>query len=193
MMSKKLLFATHNQDKVKEVKDILKHFEILSLTDIGFHDEIEENGLSFQENAEIKVDAIMQKYDGNIFADDSGLVIPELNNEPGIYSSRYAGTGNSQDNIDKVLRKLGNSENRYAYFLTVVCLIYNKKKYFFEGKVEGEILKSPEGLGGFGYDPIFKPKNYVKSFALLSFEEKNRISHRGKAIESMKSFIFEQN
>lgn len=192
-MNKKLLFATHNKNKVKEVSQVLTNFEILSLTDIGFYQEVEETGKTFHENAEIKVDAVRNEFNGTIFADDSGLVIPALNNEPGIYSSRYAGTGNSEDNIQKVLQKLENGNNRYAYFLTVICLLYNNKKYFFEGKIQGDILLTPEGSGGFGYDPIFKPKDYVKSFALLSFEEKNRISHRGKAIEMMKSFIFEQN
>ncbi|MDG4946593.1 RdgB/HAM1 family non-canonical purine NTP pyrophosphatase [Weeksellaceae bacterium KMM 9713] len=192
-MSNKILFATHNRNKAKEVNQILSNFKIITLEDIDFHDEIIEDGKSFKENAKIKVDAIREKYDGSIFADDSGLVIPALNNEPGIYSSRYAGTGKSEDNIAKVLKELKDKEDRYAYFVAVICLYHQGEYHFFEGKVEGEILHQVEGDGGFGYDPIFKPKEFKKSFAEISPEEKNSISHRGRAIKAMKSSIFEQN
>lgn len=192
-MSKKLLFATHNRNKAKEVNQILSNFEIITLEDINFHDEIIENGKSFKENAKIKVDAIKEKYKGSIFADDSGLVIPALNNEPGIYSSRYAGTGKSEDNITKVLEKLKDKKDRYAYFIAIICLYHEGNYHFFEGKVEGEILHHIEGHGGFGYDPIFRPNEFQKSFAEITPEEKNSISHRGSAILAMKTSIFGQN
>jgi XTP/dITP diphosphohydrolase len=188
-MTRELLFATHNKNKTKEINQIIENFQILNLEDINFNQEIVENGKSFRENAEIKVDAIRPYYQGNIFADDSGLVIPALNGSPGIYSSRYAGTGNSVDNIEKVLKELEFSSDRSAYFVAVICLWLDGEKYFFEGRVEGEILPSPKGEGGFGYDPIFLPKGHHQSFALLSSEAKNSISHRGKAVQAM---LFEQ-
>lgn len=186
-----LLFATHNKNKAKEANQILPMVDILTLDQIGFHDEIIEDGNSFKENAKIKVDAIRPSYEGSIFADDSGLVIPSLDGAPGIYSARYAGTGNSKDNIQKVLSEMQNIQDRYAYFLAVICLFHQGEFHFFEGKVEGEILLQPTGEKGFGYDPIFSPKGYEKSFAELAPEEKNRISHRGKALKVMKSIIFE--
>lgn len=187
----KLVFATHNQHKAQEVQQMLPGFKILTLTDIGFHDEIEETGLSFHENAEIKTDAIKASTDFPVFSDDSGLVIPALNNEPGIYSARYAGTGNSKDNINKVLAKLENSDDREAYFQAVICLFMNGEKHFFEGKTHGMILRKIQGEGGFGYDPVFQPQGYSLSFAEMDPEEKNRISHRGKAIAQMKKFLKE--
>lgn len=184
-----LIFATHNNHKCNEVKQMLPNFNILNLTDIGFHNEIIEDGDSFKANAEIKVNAILNKHKENIFADDSGLVIPALNGEPGIFSARYAGTGESSDNIQKVLTNLKGVEDRYAYFIAVICLVLEDKKYFFEGKTEGVISKTIHGEGGFGYDPIFIPKGYNQSFAEISSEEKNRISHRGKAIKNMYDFM----
>ena len=192
-MKEKLVFATHNQHKTEEVKQMLDDFEILNLNEINFYDEIVENGKTFHENAEIKVDAISEKFEGAIFGDDSGLVIPALDGEPGIYSARYAETGNSKDNIEKVLEKLNNIQQREAYFITVICLLYQGKKYFFEGIINGKILQEIEGKEGFGYDPIFQPNGYKNSFATLGNEIKNKISHRANAIEQLKLFLSEQS
>lgn len=188
-MNTQLIFATHNKHKSQEVHKMLPNFNLINLSDIGFNNEIVENGISFKENAEIKVDAIYKEHKANIFADDSGLVIPALGGEPGIYSARYAGTGNSIDNIEKVLHNLKGKSDRSAYFIAVICLIWSGKKYFFEGKVHGDISNEIHGNGGFGYDPIFIPNGYSHSFAEISAEEKNLISHRGKAIAQMNNFL----
>lgn len=184
-----LIFATHNKHKAEEVEQMMPGFKLKTLNDIGFHDEIIEDGNTFKENAEIKTDAIIKVFNGNIFADDSGLVIPALNDSPGIHSSRYAGTGKSEDNIAKVLSELKNINNREAYFITVICLMFNGTKYFFEGKCHGTILTEIKGENGFGYDPIFQPVGLNKTFAELSPEIKNKISHRALAIQSMYDFI----
>ena len=189
-MKEKLVFATHNQHKTEEVKQMLDDFEILNLNEINFY---VENGKTFHENAEIKVDAISEKFEGAIFGDDSGLVIPALDGEPGIYSARYAETGNSKDNIERVLEKLNNIQQREAYLITVICLLYQEKKYFFEGIINGKILQEIEGKEGFGYDPIFQPNGYKNSFATLGNEIKNKISHRANAIEQLKLFLSEQS
>lgn len=191
-MNVSLIFATHNQHKSQEVAQMLPDYELLNLDDIGFYDEIVENGQTFHENAEIKVDTIHKTHQGNIFADDSGLVIPALGGEPGIYSARYAGTGESEDNIQKVLQKLEGTTQRSAYFIAVICLIFEGKKYFFEGRVHGVILHEKHGKKGFGYDPIFQPDSYEKSFAEICAEEKNRVSHRGRAIAAMNAFLRSQ-
>lgn len=188
-MKKSIVFATHNQHKVEEVSKLLPNVDVLSLEDIHYTQEIEETGQTFKENAEIKAQAVYQNHSVPVFADDSGLVIPTLNGEPGIYSARYAGTGNSSDNIQKVLSELKNEKNREAYFITMICLIFNSKKYYFEGRVDGTILSEIQGENGFGYDPIFQPKGYDKSFAALGSELKNAISHRSRAVIQMKNFL----
>ena len=190
-MHPKLLFATHNQHKSDEVKNMLPNFEIFNLSDINFNKEIPETGTTFHQNSEIKVDTISKSYNGNIFADDSGLVIPALNNAPGVYSARYAGTGNSLDNINKVLKELQNSKDRSAYFIAVICLLWNGEKHFFEGKVHGQIILQNRGKKGFGYDPIFQPNGYEQTFAEISAEQKNQISHRAIAIHLMNSFLLQ--
>ncbi|MDO5654533.1 MAG: RdgB/HAM1 family non-canonical purine NTP pyrophosphatase [Flavobacteriaceae bacterium] len=186
-----IVFASHNENKVTEIKNLLTHFHILDLNDIGFHEEIEETGQSFKENAEIKADAVAGNTQFPVFADDSGLVVPILNFEPGIFSFRYAGTGKSEDNIEKLLKNLENSENRDAYFMTVICLVLNNQKYFFEGRVMGKILPNPIGNAGFGYDPVFLPDGYHLSFAQMSPEEKNQFSHRAVAVNKMRKFLLE--
>lgn len=185
-----LIFATHNQHKVDELQQMLKgRVLIQSLTDIDFHEDIEESGKTFDENAYIKAKSISEKINRNVFADDSGLVIEALNGEPGIFSARYAGTGNSLDNIAKVLKKLENEEHRKAYFITVICLIFDGKTHFFEGKVWGNITKEIRGTDGFGYDPIFVPEGYDKTFAEMSADEKNNISHRYLATQQLIEFL----
>lgn len=185
----KLVFATHNQHKVEEVQKMLPDFEIVSLTDIGFFDEIAETGKTFEENAIIKAETIYKATGLNVFSDDSGLVVEALNGAPGIYSARYAGTGKDLDNINKVLNNLKEIPNRNAAFVCVICLYFNGEKKIFEGRVEGEILKELEGENGFGYDPIFKPENQNFSFAQLSPDIKNKISHRAVAIKKLKKYL----
>ena len=185
-----LIFASHNQHKLEEVKQMLpQNIQFKSLTDINFNDEIEETGVTFEENAKIKSDTIFAKTGVNVFADDSGLVIEGLNGAPGVYSARYAGTGKSEDNIAKVLTEMEGISNRNAYFIAVFCLILDGKEYFFEGRVNGTISTEILGEDGFGYDPIFIPEGYTKSFAQMSPEEKNSMSHRGRAVEKLHNFL----
>ncbi|GEM51514.1 non-canonical purine NTP pyrophosphatase [Empedobacter brevis NBRC 14943 = ATCC 43319] len=189
-----LIFATHNNNKVKEVTKMLpSYLSMKSLTDIHFFDEIEETGETFEENAQLKAKIIFEKTGKNIFADDSGLVIEALNGAPGVYSHRYAGTGRDEDNIAKVLKELEGKTNRKAYFISVFCLILNEKEYFFEGRVNGTIATETLGDNGFGYDPIFIPDGHTKSFAQMTAEEKNTISHRGKAVEKLNDFLTNLN
>ena len=185
-----LIFATHNQHKLEEVKQMLpSHLNFKSLTEIDFHDEIEETGETFIENARIKAQTIYQKTGVNVFADDSGLVIEGLNGAPGVYSARYAGTGKSEDNIAKVLEEMKDISDRKAYFIAVFCLILNGEEHFFEGRVNGTISTEILGADGFGYDPIFVPEGHEISFAQMSAEEKNSMSHRGRAVEQLNEFL----
>ena len=184
-----LIFATHNDHKVKEVAQMLpSYLTMKSLTDINFHEEIDETGKTFEENALLKAKTIFDKTNKNIFADDSGLVIDALDGAPGVYSARYAGTGKDADNVAKALKT-----NRKAYFISIFCLILNGKEYFFEGKVNGTISTEILGDDGFGYDPIFIPDGYSKSFAQMTAEEKNNISHRGLAVKKLSDFLTKQN
>jgi XTP/dITP diphosphohydrolase len=186
-----LVFATNNRHKLDEVADKLKgQIELLTLNDIGCHDDIEETGLTFVENASIKSNFIYHKYKLNCFGDDSGLEIDALNGEPGVFSARYAGEhGNHEANINKVLINLKNETNRRARFRTVISLIWEGKEHFFEGSVEGTIRQEKSGSEGFGYDPIFEPEGYNITFAEMTMEEKNRISHRAKAVEQLVAFL----
>lgn len=189
-----LIFATHNDHKVKEVAQMLpSYLTMKSLTDINFHDEIDETGKTFEENALLKAKTIFEKTNKNIFADDSGLVIDALDGAPGVYSARYAGTGKDTDNVAKALKELEGKTNRKAYFISIFCLILNGKEYFFEGKVNGTISTEILGEDGFGYDPIFIPDGYSKSFAQMTAEEKNNISHRGLAVKKLSDFLTKQN
>ena len=189
-----LIFATHNQHKLEEVAAKTGDRLLLqSLTDIGCHDEIEENGTTFRENASIKSHYIFNKYKLNCFGDDSGLEIEALNNEPGVYSARYAGEhGNHEANISKALQNLEGIENRKARFVTVISLIWNGEEHFFEGTVNGTIRTEKSGAKGFGYDPVFEPEGYDTTFAEMTMEEKNRISHRAIAMEKLIAFLNEQ-
>lgn len=189
-----LIFATHNDHKVKEVAQMLpSYLTMKSLTDINFHDEIDETGKTFEENALLKAKTIFDKTNKNIFADDSGLVVDALDGAPGVYSARYAGTGKEADNVAKALKELEGKTNRKAYFISIFCLILNGKEYFFEGKVNGTISTEILGEDGFGYDPIFIPDGYSKSFAQMTAEEKNNISHRGLAVKKLSDFLTKQN
>jgi XTP/dITP diphosphohydrolase len=186
-----LLFATSNKNKVLEIKKVLpKEFNIKSLDDIGFCEEIPENENTIEGNAIFKANYMYKKYNLNVFADDTGLEVDSLNGKPGVHSARYAGISkNSTDNINKLLKKLKNKKNRKARFKTVIALILNSKIYTFEGVVEGIITKKSKGENGFGYDPVFIPRGYTKTFGELSLEEKNSISHRSLAMNKLIDFI----
>jgi XTP/dITP diphosphohydrolase len=188
---RQLVFATNNRHKLEEVAaKVGDRIKLLTLNDIGCHEDIPETGQTFRENASLKSHYIYQKYKLDCFGDDSGLEIDALNGEPGVYSARYAGThGDHEANMDKVLAKLAGETNRTARFRTVISLIWNGEEHFFEGTVEGTIRHQRSGSKGFGYDPIFQPDGYDITFAEMSTEEKNRISHRGKAMEQLITFL----
>lgn len=185
-----LVFATNNAHKLEEVQAIVgDRFEIKSLNDIDCHDDIPETGVTFQENAQQKTDYLVNKYGLYCFGDDSGLEVDTLNLEPGVYSARYSGSRDMEKNIDLVLERLGDSENRKARFKTVVSLYLNEKQLFFEGAIEGRIIAERKGEKGFGYDPIFIPNGYDKTFAEMTAEEKNAISHRAIAVSKMAEYL----
>ena len=188
---KKLIFATNNAHKLEEVRAMLQpQYSIISLDEIGCHDDIPETAETLEGNALIKAQFVFDKYGLNCFADDTGLEIDALNGEPGVYSARYAGEACiPEDNIKKVLQLLEDNADRNARFRISIALILEGKIHYFEGKVEGNIEFSPKGEQGFGYDPIFTPQGYDKSFAQLSAGEKNEISHRGLAIKKLVEFL----
>lgn len=189
-MEHQLVFATNNQHKVNEVQSkVNNRFRIVSLTDIGCLEDIVEDGKTLEENASIKSTYIYKNYHKNCFGDDTGLEIEALNNEPGVYSARYAGGRDAEKNIDLVLEKLKGVENRKARFRTVISLIIEGKEFLFEGIVNGTITTERYGTEGFGYDPIFQPEGYDITFAQMTMEEKNTISHRGKAMEKLLNFL----
>lgn len=182
-----LVIATNNQHKVEEIRRALGNkIKLISLKDLGCREEIPEDGTTLKENAYQKAKYVWDKYKKNCFADDTGLMVDALDGAPGVYSARYAGEHCSfDDNIDLLLENMEGKTNRNAYFATVICLIQDGEPVYFEGKCEGCILTERYGRGGFGYDPIFMPKGYGESFAEISMEEKNKISHRGKATEKL--------
>lgn len=186
-----LIFATHNAHKSEEVKAIVgNNFNVINLSDINFFEEIPETGNTFKENALQKVTFLHDKLKCNCFADDSGLSVDALNGEPGVFSARYAGEpSDMQRNTEKLLKNLENQSNRKAQFTTVIAVILNNKTHFFEGVIHGTITDTPRGDGGFGYDPIFIPNGYDKTFAELPAEIKNKISHRAIAMNKFKEFI----
>lgn len=167
---------------------------MLGLRDIGCTTDIPETGSTLIENAAIKARFVQDNFNVDCFADDTGLEIDALNGAPGVYSARYAGEpSNSQKNIDLVLHNLGNNKNRAARFKTVITLIIGSDMHYFEGTVEGSILTERHGESGFGYDPIFQPQGHTKSFAEMTLEEKNKISHRGIAVRKLVAFLQHQN
>jgi XTP/dITP diphosphohydrolase len=190
-MPLQLVFATNNRHKLEEVAAKTKgEIQLLTLEDIGCTEDIEETGSTFKENASLKSHYIFDKYQLNCFGDDSGLEVDALNGEPGVYSARYAGEhGNHSANIDKLLQNLQGFENRRARFISVISLIWNGKEHFFEGTVEGTLRHERTGTGGFGYDPIFQRDGYTITFAEMSLEEKNKLSHRARAVEKLIEFL----
>ncbi|KRL84229.1 HAM1 protein [Ligilactobacillus apodemi DSM 16634 = JCM 16172] len=189
-MVEKLLIATKNEGKAREYRSLFepKGFEVITLNDIPEKIEIEENGTTFVENATIKAKALADKYQVLALADDSGLAIDQLNGEPGIYSARYAGDHDDEANKQKVLTKLEGvpREKRTAHFhCAIVVCDPNKPKLVAQGQVDGVILTAPQGEGGFGYDPLFYYPPFEKSFAQLTMEQKNSVSHRGRAVNEL--------
>jgi len=186
-----LVFATNNPHKVDEVRNKLSGlFEIRTLSEIGCVEDIPETSDTLQGNAAQKSHYLHDRFHCDCFADDTGLEVEALNGAPGVYSARYAGPGkDSEANIDKLLSELKGKENRRARFRTVISLILNGQEHFFEGIVTGTILTERHGSNGFGYDPVFQPDGYDRSFAELSMDEKNKISHRGRATEKLIEFL----
>ena len=186
-----LIIATHNENKVLEFKRKLKgKYSIVSLRDLNFNQDIPENENTLKKNAIYKSKFVHRHFDSNVFSDDTGLEIEALNNEPGVKSARYSGEkNNTQKNIELVLSKLKGITNRKARFKTVISLIFNNENYCFEGIVNGTIIDTPKGDMGFGYDPIFVADNMNKTFAEISLEEKNKISHRAIAVNKLIQFL----
>ena len=189
-----LVFATNNLHKVDEVKHKLNGlFSIQTLQEIGCHEDIPETADTLEGNAIQKARYLYEKYGCDCFADDTGLEVEALNNAPGVYSARYAGEAKNPDaNMEKLLNELSGQTNRKARFRTVIALILDDKEYLFEGTINGQILGKRQGNEGFGYDPIFLPDGYEKSFAQLLMAEKNAISHRGRAVEKLLAFLKEK-
>lgn len=187
----KIVFATNNKHKLEEITRLLDgQHEIVSLEQIGCHDDIPEDHDTLQENALQKARYVKEHYGYDCFADDTGLEIEALNFEPGVYSARYAGAAkDSTANMRKVLEKMDGIENRKARFRTVIALLLHDKEYIFEGRVDGEILPEKHGDAGFGYDPIFRPAGFAASFAEMPLDEKNKISHRGRATQKLCEFL----
>ena len=190
-MSTKLIFATHNLNKLREIELMMPgNLNLLSLTDLNFHDEIPENFDTLEGNAQSKATQIQNLFGMDCFADDTGLEVEALDGQPGVYSARYAGpNADSQANIQKLLRVMEGISNRKARFRTVIALTEGTNTLFFEGIVNGEILKAPSGMGGFGYDSVFKPYGFDDSFATFTAEEKNKVSHRGVAFRKLISHL----
>ncbi len=188
---KELIFVTNNKHKLSEIRQIIgRYYTIKSLADIGFDEDIEETAPDLEGNALLKARHIHDRYGLDCFADDTGLEVDALNGAPGVYSARYAGENASYaDNVSKLLEAMKGEPVRTARFRTVIALILDNKSYLFEGQVDGEILTEPRGETGFGYDPIFRPLQSDKSFAEMPAEEKNAISHRGRATEKLQSFL----
>ncbi|KQM74717.1 non-canonical purine NTP pyrophosphatase [Pedobacter sp. Leaf216] len=187
---KKLVFATNNQHKTEEIRAALEgKYEILNLEDIGCLVDIPETADTFEGNATLKSSYVVAHFNLDCFADDSGLEIEALNNEPGVYSARYSGSRDNIENIQLVLKKLEGIANRKARFKTVISLMQNGENHIFEGTIEGTIRTTLSGSNGFGYDPIFEPDGYESTFAEMDLAEKNKISHRAIALRKMMEFL----
>jgi XTP/dITP diphosphohydrolase len=186
-----LVFASNNKNKIKEIQQLVpEHIKVLSLEDIGCNVDIPETADTIEGNAILKANYVTEHYGYPCFADDSGLEVHALNGEPGVYSARYAGSHrNDDDNINMVLDKLINEANRGANFKTVIALHINGEEHLFTGIINGTIITEKRGTNGFGYDPVFVADGYTKTFAELTLEEKSAISHRGKAVKQLVSFL----
>jgi XTP/dITP diphosphohydrolase len=191
----KLIFATHNHNKAREIQAIMPEgIELLTLDEIQCNEEIPETAATLEGNAKLKAAYIAQQFDMECFADDTGLEVAALHGEPGIHSARYAGQSRDPEaNMHLLLEKLATKGDRSAQFRTVIALYWNKEYHYFEGIVKGKILQEKKGNNGFGYDPIFEPENCGKSFAEMTLEEKNKYSHRSRALDKMIAFLSRQN
>ncbi len=187
----KLVFATHNQNKFREVKALMpSHIELVNLTDIGCFDDIPETATTIEGNAKLKANYVRDHYQLPCFADDTGLEVNALDGAPGVYSARYAGPeNNAEANMSKLLKNLENKEDRSAQFKTVIALSLKGTEKLFTGICKGEILHKTRGDQGFGYDPIFQPEGYEQTFAEMEQNQKGKISHRGKAIAILMEFL----
>ena len=189
---KNIVFATNNKNKLQEIRAIAGgEYNILSLSEIGCHDDIPETAATIEGNAMLKARWVKDKYGYDCFADDTGLEVEALDGAPGVYSARYAGGEghDSEANMKKLLAELKGKENRKAQFRTAICLIEGGEKHLFEGIVKGEIIREKKGSSGFGYDPVFVPEGYAETFAEMGAEEKNRISHRARAVQKLCDYL----
>ena len=187
---KQICFVTGNKNKLQEIQQLLFSFKIISLDDLNFFDDIPETENTIEGNAFLKANFINNKFNIDCFSDDTGLFIDSLDGLPGVKSARFAGeNSNSEENISLVLKSLENKKSRSATFKTVICLIVNNRKHFFEGSIPGTITEQKSGESGFGYDPIFIPFGYNKTFSEMTIEEKNLISHRSKAVQKLIKFL----
>ncbi|MGB0896809.1 MAG: non-canonical purine NTP diphosphatase [Flavobacteriaceae bacterium] len=185
-----LVFATNNNNKLQEVQAMLDNITLTTLNDINCTEDIPETSPTIKGNAIQKINYITQYYSADGFADDTGLEIEALNNEPGVYSARYAGEEKSAEaNMNLVLERLQNHTNKKARFVTVIALNLNREQYLFEGICNGTITSDKRGEKGFGYDPIFIPDGFTKTFAEMSQDEKAQVSHRGKAVRQLIDFL----
>lgn len=188
-----LVFATNNKHKLEEVQAMVgDRYQLKTLEEIGCLDDIPETGDTFRDNASQKSHYIWDRFTVDCFSDDSGLEVDSLNGEPGVYSARYSGSRDAEENLQLVLDKMNGITNRAARFKCIISLILDGKEHFFEGVVEGEITEGRSGSAGFGYDPIFRPKGYNLSFAEMPAEEKNKISHRAQAVAQLVDFLNKQ-
>jgi XTP/dITP diphosphohydrolase len=189
-----IIIATHNQHKIDEIQEMVKgKINIISIKSLGLNKDIPETGDTLKDNAKQKAEYVYKKFQKDCFADDTGLEVEALDGRPGVYSARYAGEKCSfDDNINLLLDEMEGKTNRKACFKTVICLIEDGKEMFFEGKCEGVITTERYGNKGFGYDPVFIPKGYGESFAEMSKEEKNKISHRGIATRELIEYLLKK-
>jgi XTP/dITP diphosphohydrolase len=190
----KLIFATNNKHKIREISDLLDdRFKIIGLADVSITEDIPEDADNLADNALFKARYVHARTGLNVFADDTGLEVDALGGAPGVYSARYAGAGKSpEDNIIKLLKELEGVEDRKARFRTVIALIFDNNEYLFEGQVEGEIIHERRGTDGFGYDPVFMAEGYDLTFAEIPLSEKNKISHRARAMRKLLAFLAKQ-
>lgn len=188
---KELVLASNNKHKIEEIQNILTDYKILSLDDINFKEEIEENGATFEENSLIKARKVAEFSGRMTIADDSGLCVELLNNAPGIFSARYSTSGKDEDNLQKVLAELKGRESDAKYVCVISLVNEDKNEYIFSGECKGRIITEKQGLNGFGYDPIFFIDSLNKTFAEISSDEKNAISHRKKALDKLVKYLKE--
>ena len=195
LQPQQLLIATHNKHKLEEIRPLIPAgFKLISLDDVHFFDEIEETALTLEGNAMLKAEQLYEKFSIDCFADDTGLEVKSLKGQPGVFSARYAGPGHDfEKNIDKLLSELEPFSDRQARFRTVICLFFKSSVYYFEGIVNGQIIRHRHGNSGFGYDPVFIPDGKTRTFAEMAMKEKNEISHRAIAVQKMIDFLRERS